>query len=446
MKQAPRMAGVFFCMTLLLCRWPALAQDQTPLTLAEAVQLALTNNRRLQAVARQSEAAASGVGQARGAFFPRLDLVEGFTYSDKPTLVFSGLLDQASFKQRNFAIGSLNEPPPLTNLSSQIRLEQPLYTGGRLSANLRQAQLSAEASEDIKRRAQQDVVFRATEAYYQALLADGNLEVVERALASARAHRRRAEDLFQKGLTVRSDFLRAEVLVGGLEREKMEAENLVAISRARLRHVLGIETEKFRLTERVNEDRLPLEDFHRLVAVARSSRPDLKAAEKDVEKATESMRAARADYYPALGFVTQFEGNTRKFSTSGESFAVFITARWNLFNGFATQEKEREARALTGRARLLRDDLLQAIAVEVEEAYLGLRSSRRQVAVASQNVDQAAESLRIVKDRYEVGLAKSVDVVDGEAALKRAEQDLLQARINSQIFRARLNLATGALP
>ena len=432
---------------LFLCWVPVvLAQNVTPLGLSDAIQLAVKRNRQLEASRQGTAAASGGVGQARAAFFPRLDVIEGFNYSDKPTLVFSNLLDQSNFKQKNFAIGSLNEPTPLTNLSSQIRLEQPLYTGGKLSANLGLAKAAAGASGELTKRTEQVIIVGAVEAYYQALLAQGNLRVVDKALESARAQLERSRDLYEKGLAVRADYLRTQVWMGSLERERMEAENGVTINHSRLRHILGVEDERFELTDPINEDNAPLEELRSLQARAKLQRPDLKAAQKEIEKSQEGIRAAHADYYPSLGLVTQYEGNTQKFSSSGESFAVFVTAKWNLFNGLATQEKVAQEQALHQRARLLHEDILQAAALEVEQAYLGLITSRKQVAVARENVLQAQEVLRMITDRYTAGLARNTDVLDGETALKRAEQDLLLAQANSQIFRARLKLATGDLP
>jgi outer membrane protein TolC len=84
--------------------------------------------------------------------------------------------------------------------------------------------------------------------------------------------------------------------------------------------------------------------------------------------------------------------------------------------------------------------------LEVEKAYLGLITSRKQVVVARENVAEAQEALRMMADRYAAGLVRNVDVLDDETALKKAEQDLLSAQVNSQIFRARLKLATGERP
>lgn len=446
MKFLLKVQGIVFLLLAIALAPDACAQNVTPLSLNEAIRLAVKSNRQLQASREGTEAALSGVAQARGAFFPRLDVIEGFTYSDKPTLVFSNLLDQASFKQDNFAVNSLNHPTPLTNLSSQIRLEQPLYTGGRLSSMLGQAKATAEASRQITQRTEQEVVAGAVEAYYQVLLAEGNLRVVQKALESGRAQLERAQDLLDKGLAVRADYLRTQVLLGSLEREQMEAENLLTINHSRLRQVLGVDAGELQLTDPVQDDNAPVDDLSALKARAKRQRPDLKAAMKDVERSQESIRAARSAYYPSLGFVTQFEGNTRSFSSSAENFAVFLNARWNLFNGFVTQEKIVEEEALHKRAQLLHEDLLQGADLEVEKAYLGLITSRRQVAVARQNVAQAQEALRMTADRYTAGLARNVDVLDGETALKKAQQDLLLAQVSSQIFRARLKLATGERP
>jgi outer membrane protein TolC len=172
-------------------------------------------------------------------------------------------------------------------------------------------------------------------------------------------------------------------------------------------------------------------------------RPDFKAAEKHVESAKRAVQVSQGDYYPSLGFVTQFEGNTRRFRTSGENFAVFVAAKWNIFSGFVTQERVEEVRALLERATVVPADLGQRIGLEAEEAYLGLLAAGRQITVARENVDQAAESLRIIAARYSAGLARNVDVLDAEAALKSAEQDLLRARVDTHLFRSRLNFAIG---
>jgi outer membrane protein len=436
--------SVFLCIAGFPASYAA-EHEVTSLSVSDAIAIAMKNNRRVLISQQQHESAASGVGEARAEFLPRLDVIEAFNYTDRPTLVFSDLLDQESFKQRNFALGALNNPTPLTNLASQIRLEQPIYSGGRLSANLARARASEAAAEAQQARTKQQVTVSVVDAYYRVLLAQANLQVVETALQSARSHMERSRNLVEQGLAVRSDFLRAQVFAGALEREKIEAGSAETVERSRFMYQLGLEHGGFRLTDPVAEDAEPLGAIDDLQAMALRLRPDLRATEKDVEQSRAAVAAAEADFYPSLGLVTQYENNTRKFTSGGENFAVFVTARWNLFNGFATSEKVTGQRAQQRQTQLIHDDLIHVVSLEVEQAYWGLLAARKQVEVAKGNVAQAEESLRILRDRYGAGLARNVDVLDGETALKKAQQDLLKARVSSQILRAQLNLATGRM-
>jgi len=75
------------------------------------------------------------------------------------------------------------------------------------------------------------------------LLADGNLTAVDRALAAAREHVDTARALFDRGVVVRSDLLRAEVLVGSLERQRIDADNATRTARSQLNYVMGTDGE-----------------------------------------------------------------------------------------------------------------------------------------------------------------------------------------------------------
>ena len=156
-----------------------------------------------------------------------------------------------------------------------------------------------------------------------------------------------------------------------------------------------------------------------------------------------ALRQARADYLPSLDVIGQYELNSEDFNQTGDSYAVFVGARWNVFNGLATTGKTREAAAQAARTRLLRDDLAARVRVEVEQAWRGLAGATRQVEVAARNQERARENLSIVRDRYAGGLARSVDVLDAVATAEQAEVEHLQARVNRQVCRAELDLATG---
>ena len=115
------------------------------ISLQDAIAIALHDNRTLKAATFGTEAAQREIGVARGAMIPRLDAGENFSYTDNSVQVFSDLLLQQDFSQRNFALDQLNHPGFLSNFQSQVRLSFPLFAGGRLIAAYRAAGFGADA-------------------------------------------------------------------------------------------------------------------------------------------------------------------------------------------------------------------------------------------------------------------------------------------------------------
>jgi outer membrane protein TolC len=415
------------------------------LTLGEAVRTALAHNRALNAAREQGIAAQAGLTQARAGLLPRLDAEETFTETNNPTLVFSNLLNQQRFTQDDFAVDSLNHPSSLSNFGTRVRVEQPLFAGGKLRAGLDAAHAGIAAFEAQQARAEQETIFQTCRAYYGILLADGNLKAVDKALAASREHFETAQALFERGAVVRSDLLRAEVLVGSLERQRIDAENATRTARSQLNYIMAADGE-IRLEE---SDAWPALDappgLDQSTEIALGQRPDLQAAEHAWQRDQAALRQMQADYLPSLGVIGQYEVDSENLDQAGDSYAVFVGARWNLFNGLATVGKAREAAAHAARSRLLRDDLAARIRVEVEQAWRGLTGATRQVEVAERNQERAKENLSIVRDRYSGGLARSVDVLDAVRTAQEAEIELLQARVSRQLRHAELDLATGRL-
>jgi outer membrane protein len=413
------------------------------LTLSEALRTALMHNRLLNATRQQGVAAQAGLTQARAGLLPRLDADETFTETNNPTLVFSNLLNQQRFTMDNFAVDALNHPSSLSNFNTRVRLEQPLFTGGKLLAGLDAAHASVAAAAGQQARAEQETVFQTRRAYYGVLLADGNLTAVDRALAAAREHAATARALFDRGVVVRSDLLRADVLVGSLERQRIDAETATRTARTQLNYAMATDGD-IRLQE---TDAWPVlaapPSLEESTDLGLRQRPDLQALEHAWQRDEAALRQAKAEYLPSLGVAGQYDVNSENLSQAGDSYAVFVSARWSVFNGLATTGKVREAAAQAARSRLLRDDLAARVRMEVEQAWRGLSGADRQVEVAERNREQAQENLAILRDRYAGGLARSVDVLDAVATAEQGDLEQLQARVNRQVRHAELDLATG---
>ncbi len=413
--------------------------------LAEALQIASQHSRILMAASLKRRSAADQVTEARAALLPRLDALENYSYTDNPPLVFSNLLAQQEFTSADFALSRLNFPAALSNFQSQIMMSQTLFAGGSVWAAYKAAGYQADAETWQTTRVRQEIQFAVIQAYYRALLAEQEEAVIARALAAARAHRDRARNMLKQGMVVSADLLRSQVVVGSLRQQLTSAQSLIEIARAQLSDTLGVDERLAPLGAQVPAA-LKSRGLAELRETALRHRPEVKIAYDRVKAAEQAVTIAHAGYLPTVSLATTYENDSEELIRAGNNYSVFLFARFNLFNGFATRAKVDIAQSDRERAIILRAQLLQDIGVEVERAYRTLEAARENLGVAQRDRAYAADALRILENRYGAGLATNVDVLDAQASRRSAESRSVRAKVEVAVDFAGLDLAVGQAP
>ena len=115
---------------LLIFLW-APVWAQAPLSLKDAVHMAIDGNKSIEASTAGRKAAEARIAEARGGNLPKVNYSESWARSDNPVFVFSSLLTQHQFGEQNFQVGPLNRPDFLNNFQSQVTADQPLYDAGQ---------------------------------------------------------------------------------------------------------------------------------------------------------------------------------------------------------------------------------------------------------------------------------------------------------------------------
>src|ERR1035438_2585626 len=203
-RSAIQLRFMFMRTTLVfLLAVPLWAQD--PLSLREAVRLAIRENKAIAGTAAGAQASEARITQARGGRLPKINYSESFTRSDNPVFVFSSLLTQHQFGVENFAIGPLNRPDPLNNFQSQVTVDQPIYDAGQTRNAVKSAELAQKMTGEEQRLVQMNVISGAARAYYGAVLAAENLKAAEQAVRSAEADLKRAEAVRTAGMSTDVD-------------------------------------------------------------------------------------------------------------------------------------------------------------------------------------------------------------------------------------------------
>lgn len=425
---------------------PARAQTGV-LTLEEAVRIAMEDNHRLQASTAGVRMAEARAQEARSARLPRVEIQENFQSTTNPVFVFSNLLAQEAFTERNFAVDRLNEPDALSNFNTRLSASLPVWTGGRVTHRIDAAEIGSEAERAGHERTRQEVVHEVVDAWSGAVLARRRLEVAREALETARAHVDLARNLWEGGLVVESDVLQARVRESEVQEMVVRAESAVAVSRAAVNLALGRDLDTpFRLPTALDAPELPAESLEELVTRARERRPDLQAAARRGEAARAMVDASRGEYLPEIGVAGLYELNAEDFiGADGTNWTLMVTASFTLFDGNGRGARVQQAEQKAVQAERLRRLLGDVVSLEVRQAWYDLRAASQRLELARRAVELARESLRIVEDRYREGLAILPELLDAQTALTRARTREVAARRDLRLGRARLDLAMGSL-
>ena len=127
----------------------------------------------------------------------------------------------------------------------------------------------------------------------------------------------------------------------------------------------------------------------------------------------------------------------------GKSYTAGVMLQWDLWDGFQTRGKIREAKANVEAAREAQRKVRLALDLEVHQARLNLQQARERLAVTEKAVDQATESETLTAARFEQGLALSTQLFDAETALTGARVRRAEAEADQRIALAALRKALG---
>jgi len=424
---------------------PAGAQSAgRALTLDQAIVTAVEQNHQLgvaDAVVIHAEAMTD---EAKASMYPHVELWETFMRTTNPVYVFGNKLGQASFTMEDFQLDALNNPDPYNNWNTRLSVTQPVWTGGRISRHVEAAEHGQEAAVQQRKRTRQEVIHQVVEAYTGAVVADRHLTVAEESLKTAQAHVALVETLRDAGLVVESDVLRARLRASEVEEMVIRARTAIAIAHAAVNMTMGRDLgTPFSLPETIDVPQVPDDNLEQLISEAMMSRPDLSGAGSQHAAAGKMVDAARAEYWPTIGFAGSFEMNDKDFiGAQGTNWTLVGALQWSIF------DQARSARVRQQTAQLLQAErsiklLEQYISLQVREAFLERGAAEQRLEQARRSIELAEESTRIIENRYREGLTTLIELLDAETALTQARTRAIGAGRDLLLSQATLDLAIG---
>ena len=426
----------------------ASGQQSSPLTLQQAVTIALEKNPQRKAALAETRASAADVQTARSFLMPHLSFSELATRGNDPVYVFGSELRQQRFTTADFALNKLNTPSPFGNFATRFGGTWNLFDSFASWHGITRARKLNEAAVHQLDRTDQEIVFRVVGSYYGVLLAAKRLDVAEQSEKTAESILKQSQDRFDSGLVVESDLLTARVRMAERRQEIIREKGNLKVAEAQLNTAMGVSVDSPVLASEALFERSPaIPDLEQLEKQALENRPDMKRIALEEAAQHQSVAIAKSSFGPQVNAFAGWELDNPTFVAGGggNNWLGGIEVKLDIFDGGSRRAELSRQHALEERATAMKQAASDAVRLEVRRAYYQADSSRQQVEVARAAIAQAQESLRINQDRYNSGLTTITDLLGIEEAARRSQSDYWEAVYNLHISYASLELARGTL-
>ncbi|HUW29670.1 MAG TPA: TolC family protein [Sulfuriferula sp.] len=406
--------------------------SQAPLALADVVERALCNNPQTHEAWANARFQAAQVGIGKSAYLPSISIGGAETRN-------------RTDGGNSFASGSTTT---YSQQSLSASLSYLLYDFGARDAALENAKQILAAANDTQDATIQSVFLAAVQAYYQ-------LFATQAAVASAREAEKSAQESFNAaaarynvGSGTPADKLQAQTALSQAVLNRIRAQGDFSNAQGQLANSMGLDANQ---PVAVTPPALAVPDAQfvrnigKLIEEARRLRPDLAAAEAQVNAARASAEAARAAGMPTISVAANVNRSYTNLTDPFSSSSLGVLVNFPLFTGYNTTYRIRAAQAQIDTSLAQRERLSQQVALDVWKAYQGVVTETQAVKSANDLVASAVQSERVALGRYKAGVGNLLDLLTAQSALASARMQNIQAIYNWHIAKATLAQAMGRL-
>jgi outer membrane protein TolC len=432
-------------LSLLLCIGASAANAQDPLTLREAVDQALGQSPQAAIARAGDQEAKSAATMARTQLLPHLNFTEDISRGDDPVYAFGTRLRQGQFTQADFALDALNHPEAIGNFSTRFSGSWTAFDSFKTQREIHSADLLRASASSSAKAVDQQIVLNVVGAYQSVLYAQREIDVAQHEQETASALLASVDDHVKAGLAVESDRMSTQVNVAARKQELIAAQGDLDLAWAQLREAMGVpdlKASELKPIEPHTFEQLTLEDE---LGTAAKTRPDLTALTQAQSAQASGLRAAKSNFGPVVNTYGNWEEDRGSLGSSGgNNWVAGVQISVDILPiGKRAQLAQQTAAKQKIDAQLSASQ--QHVRLEVSQAHIHRRTAELSLETAQAALDQSAESLRILKNRYGAGLANITDLLRAEDAERQSQSSYWHAVYGNAMAYAELLYATGTL-
>jgi outer membrane protein TolC len=427
---------------VLLAADQASAQPTTlRVTLDEAVAKAVESSHRLAEARARQQAAEATIEVRRRSDDPTLTASAGYTRTNH--------VDEFGVPQPDGRLRVIYPDIP-DNFRTRVELVWPVYTAGRTDALERAARAEATATGSDLAAARLDLRLEVSRAYWALVTARETVRVLEQALATADRSLADVRSRVDAGLLPPNDVSRSEAQRARSELLLVEARGRVEIVSIDLSRLMGLPAPAtIEPAEALDGGTALSADVAALETEALASRPELTALKVRTDGVNARLDAIASTRKPMVSVASGYDvanPNPRIFPRQDKwqpSFDISFNVSWQFWDSGRAKADRAEALANQLVLQERQNEVTSQIQADVRRQLVELATSRAALAPARLALAAAQETRRVVDDRFEAGVATTLDVLDAQLAEMQADLDRARVLADVRLNEARLTRVVG---
>ena len=349
-----------------------------------------------------------------------------------------------------------NTSPPIdrsfNTQNATLQAAQPLYRPANV-ATYQQGLRQIDQARAQLEAAEQDLIVRTSQAYFDVLAAQDTLTFITAQKAAVAEQLASAKRNFEVGTSTITDTREAQARYDLVLAQEIAAENDLRVKKIALDQLVGkTESQPRGLAQPPTLPPVLPDDANTWVQQSETVHPSIRQAQSNVDIAELEVKKAEAGHMPTLDAVASYNITrnpsgtaTSPFGTRANTGSIGLQLNVPLFAGFATQNRIRETLFLRDKAGSDLEGARRAVAQNTRTAFFGVVSGLGQVRALEAAELSSQSALDANRLGYQVGVRINIDVLNSQSQLFQTKRDLAQARYNVLLGGLRLRQANGTL-
>jgi outer membrane protein len=416
------------------------AQEVKKLTLEQSIQIGLENSELIHSSRMKVNYAKARLSEVNTYRLPSLKLNASYTR-----------LSEIEPFVLNTPFGVFNISPSIVNnYNIKLSLQQPIFTGFKLSSSSNIAEYTYEAQKEAYSKDEQQLILDIKNAYWNLFKVIKVKSVVDENVDLIRAHLKDVKNFFENGISTKNDVLKVQVQLAEAQLRRIDADNGVKLARSSLNNVIGLPlSTNIEVQSDVSTDEDIVPELDQLIGQAMENRPELKEIDFRLKAGESGVTLAESNWYPQIylaGNYNYSRPNQRIFPLEDKfngTWDVSVGLSWDIWNWLATSDQTEQAESQYEQVKDSYKSLKDGITLEVTQSYLNLLKAKERVLASNQSVHQAEENYRVTNETFLNGLALNSDLLDAEFALLQAKTNYIESLADYELAKASLDKSIG---